>query len=338
MPMIAGMLGAAIISGGIGASASAGDRAQALKMHQDAIQAWLDVNVPDPESQKLVMQQYVQTGHLAPELEQAVHQGASQFEQIKTDPRMKQAQLKALSGLENIGESGGLTLNDQSNIQKGISDVNSQARGRNEALMNQYAQRGLGGSGLELQAQMMNNQNATNQNSQQQTDVLGSARDRALQAIIQGGQMGGQIRSQDYGEQKDLASARDAINRYNSQNMQDVNTRNVNRGNEAQKYNLDLQQQISNANTEMANKQQQYNKELLQQQFKNRTDIAAGKSQQYGGAAGQYNANASATAKQWAGIGDSINKAGVSYADRYGKQKPTANQQQPVEKDEEDLY
>lgn len=333
-----GMFGT-VISGMIGAHESAADRQMALRMNQDAIKAWLDVYVPDPESQKLILEKFVQTGRLTPELEQQAKQDASNFEQIRTDPRMKEAQLAALSKLEQIGGSGGLTLEDQSNIQRGLADIESQDRGRREALMNQYAARGLGGSGLELQAQMMAQQQATNRASQQQLDVLGSARQRALEAIMAGGELGGKMRSQEFGEQKDIAGARDAINRFNTQNMQDVSTRNVNRQNEANKYNLDRQQEIANANVELANKEQQYNKELIQQRFGNEAAVAAGRSGQYNNAAGGYNASANATANRWAGIGDAFGKAGTAYADYSSKNssntQPTANANQQQEYDDE---
>jgi len=305
--MVAAAAGASVLGGMIGAAESAADREQALKMHQDAIKAWLDLQVPNPVQQKLLLERYIQTGRLTPELEQQVQQDASQFEQIKTDPRFKEAQLQALGQMQEIGK-GGLTLSDRAANEKALSDIEAQDRGRREAILQQYGARGLGGSGLELQAQMMAQQQATNRASQQQLDMLGSARDRALNAIIQSGDLGGKLRGQEFDEQSKVAAARDAINRFNTQNKQDVLSRNVGIKNAAQQYNLDRQQQIANANVELGNKEQQYNKELLQQQFQNKAQIAAGKSGQYRLSADALNQSADRTANKWAGIGDAVNK------------------------------
>jgi len=53
-------------------------------------------------------------------------------------------------------------------------------------------------------------------------DVSAQAQSRALQALMQGGQLGGQIRQQDFGEQSEKAQAQDAINRFNTANRQQV--------------------------------------------------------------------------------------------------------------------
>ena len=302
-----------LISGAMGAKESAADREQALKMHQDAIRSWLEVNVPDPEQQKLILQRYISTGEMTPELEQAVSQGQSEMGNTRVDPSLKQAQLSALQKLQQIGSDGGLTLAEQATQQKTLADIESQNRGRQEAIANQYAARGLGGSGLELVQQQMSAQDATNRASQQQLSNLGSARERALQAIMQSGQLAGNMGEQEFDQQSKRAAAQDAINRFNTQNASSVAERNAAASNKAQQYNLDRRQAVSDANIGLANSEQQYNKNLIQQQFENQAKIAAGKSGQYAGAAGQYNQNAQAAADRWAGIGSGIVKAGSAY-------------------------
>ncbi len=55
---------------------------------------------------------------------------------------------------------------------------------------------------------------------------------------MQGGQLGGQMRSQDFGEQSSKAQAQDAISRFNAANSQSVQGQNVATKNTAQAANL----------------------------------------------------------------------------------------------------
>lgn len=311
--LFGGLAGAGILANIIGGSSSSDDREAALQQHKDAIQAWMDVHVPNIEDQKVLLQQYVQTGRLTPELEQQVNQDASEYNKIQTDPRLKEAQLQALSKMQDIGSRGGLNLQEQGAQQKALGDIESQNRGRQEAILNQFAARGQGGSGLELVAQQNAAQQATNRASDTQLDQLGAARQRALQAVMQSGQLAGNLREQDYGEASKRAAAEDAIKRFNTQNAMSVNERNINAKNAAQKYNLGEQQRIADANVDNANKQQLYNKGLIQQQFDNQAKIAAGKAGQMAGAANQYGANAQATQNMWGNVGSGLIKAGTAF-------------------------
>lgn len=328
MPWIApvAMIGAAALSAAQGSAASAADREAALGANQQAVQQWLDLNVPDPEQQKVVLQKFIQQGTLTPELEQAINRDSSAYDKIQTDPRLKAAQSEALGSLQDIGHSGGLQLQDQANLQKGLNDVNVADRGRREAIQDNMQRRGMQGSGLGVAAQLGSAQDATNRQSQQQLDTLASARSRALQAIQGGGQLAGQMQQQQYGQQKDLAGARDAISAYNSQNLQNVNNKNVQARNDAASANLAARQAVANANTGIANQQEIQNKGTIQQQYDNQAKKVAGATGQYGNLANAYNNQADRTAGTWAGVGGAIGQGASQYAnynlmDEYLKSK-----------------
>lgn len=325
----AAIAGAASVgANAIGAAKSAGDRQRAVDANKSAIQEWLDINIPDPESQKIALQKYVQTGQLDPKVEEAIKQDPSAFEKIQSSPRLKQAQLSALSSLEDLGAKGGMTLEDDANLQKGMSSAATADRGRREAILNQYAARGLGGSGLELAAQMQSTQDASQRQNQAQLDTMASARARALQAIMGGGELAGKIRGQDYSEQADAAKAKDLINQFNTQNMQGVMNRNVNRQNQADEYNLGLKQRASDLNTGVANEQEKYNKGLNQQRYQNELARAAGVSGQYNKNADAYNKSAQQTADQWANIGSGIGQiATAGLSSGYMNKQPQPQQQ-----------
>lgn len=325
---------AGFFGGLLGEAASAEDRKKALQANQQALQQWLDIHVPDPEKQKIALQRFVVNGELTPDLEQAVKQGDTNLNKIQVDPDLKGRQLKALSSLEDISSNGGMSLVDQANEQKRINDINAMDRGKRGAIADNFAARGLGGTGLELSGQLDAAQDATSRANEASLNTTASARQRALDAIMGGGQLAGSMRSQDYGEQKDKFGAQDAIDRFNTTNLQSVQQRNVNRTNQAQATNLERRQAVGDKNVGIANQEEIHNKELGQRDFENQMSLAGKKSAAYGTMADSYSGNANRTAGQFAGAGDAIGRMGTASAqnrrnndllDRYfGAQKPQA--------------
>lgn len=185
---------------------------------------------------------------------QASTMGDSAFNDISSDPRLREAQLSALSELEGISEAGGMTAADEANMNRMISQVNQQDRGRREAIQQNMARRGMGGSGMELLAQMQNSQASTDRASQQGLDIQGMAQARALEAMMQSGQLAGGIRGQDFGEAAQKAAAQDAIAQFNAGQGHAANVANMNATNSMAQYNagMDFNSQSANVGNDMA--------------------------------------------------------------------------------------
>lgn len=188
-------------------------------------------------------QQYLQQAEASmdatqiPELQRAVAEqiGSTAFEQIKTDPALRRAQMGALSKLGQIAEEGGMTLEDKAALNQITGQLSRQQAGARQAIMENMAARGTLGSGAELAQRLSAQQESAQQASQRGLDVAAMAQRRALDAIMQRGQLGGSIRAQEYGEASNRAQAQDAIARYNADARQ-----------RAQAYNLDLPMQEYN--------------------------------------------------------------------------------------------
>lgn len=320
MPWLAPVaaLAGPILGGAVGAVTSQGERNAGTAAEQAAVQQWLSVNVPDPQTQKVEFQKYLSTGQLSPQYESAMKQGPSAFSQITVDPALKGAQMNALSSLQNEGSQGGLTLADQATNQQAINDANAAARGRAASIMSQYAQQGLGGSGLELQAELQNAQNANQTQAASSLNAAAQARLRALQAVQGAGSLGGQIEQQQYSQAANAAQAQDAINRFNTQNAQNIANTNTNFSNAAQQYNLQNNQNIANRNTGLSNQQQMYNKNLIQQNFQNQATKASGAANALTGQANYLGNQANSQAGMWAGVGSGVGKAGVGLGTYFG--------------------
>lgn len=228
-----------------------------------------DLEAPDVKQMELRLQQLVEQGAITPEKAATVMQQASDMNGISLDPNLKKNQMAALQGLQDISDSGGMTAADEANLQKIQNQENSAARGKREAIIQNAQARGLGGSGLELMSQMQNAQDSATRASQRDMDVAGQAQQRALEALMQQGQMSGQMQNQEFNQKAQVAGANDAISRFNAQNQQAQINNNVNARNAAQATNLQNKQSIADTNVGIRNDQQKLNKGLRQTDFDN---------------------------------------------------------------------
>lgn len=231
---------------------------------------------PDIPEMQIQLEQLVQQGVLSPEEAETVLLGRSEMNGITLDPALKQAQMEALSGLQDITSSGGLTAMDKARLNQIETEENSRARGQREAILQGAQARGMGGSGLELMSQLQNQQQAATRKSQRDLEVEALAQERALQALMQQGNLAGQMESAAFNQQAQIAGANDAISQFNDQNQQQQINQNVANRNQAAASNLAMKQDIANANAALRNQQQMHNKNLVQQDFDNKIKKAGG--------------------------------------------------------------
>jgi len=246
-----------------------------------------------------------------PRLADVAEVDRSDMNNVSVDPRLKDTQMASLSALEDIANSGGLTMADKAALNSIQSEVGQADRGRRDAIKQNMAMRGMGGSGMELLQMLDSSQDATTRANQSGMDIAGMAQQRALDALMSGGNMAGNIRNQDFGEQSRVAEANDVIARFNAQNTNQgnqfnagamnnanqfnagnqlktdmynrdtnigVNQFNANTRNDANKFNITGAQNTANANTESRNNAQlQNNFTAPQQAFQNKMGIQQGK-------------------------------------------------------------
>jgi len=278
------------------------------------------VNVPGIQSQLIKIQQLKAAGNLTPEQEQALLQQETELKKIMVSPEFKEAQMRALTRLQQIADEGGLNPAERAKMNEIVGKVNNSFKANNEAIAQSMAQRGVGGSSAELAAKLSGGQQATDLAANMGTGLAGEAYKNALNSIVSGGELAGKIREQDYGEQKDVATAQDAINRFNTQTRQDVQNRNVNRNAEAQKFNIGNEIERNKFNIANNADEQKFNSRLYQQQFQNYLDKAkaqANPMQQQGQVAAE---RGQAEAQGLAGIGQGIAQGATAIGQYYADQ------------------
>jgi len=315
---IGGPWGAAI--GGVGGFLLGSDD-KSSSMYDEMLKA--AQNIPLPVLKQYYPELYQSVVQMNPELETAVNLGPSEMDGIATDPALRQNQLNALNRLKAIGDAGGRDSQFMSEYGQLENDINTNLQGQQGAIQQNLATRGLSGGGSELVAKNIAAQGAANRHAQSGMDLKAAADKRALQALMQTGELSGQLQAQDFSQQSAKAQAADSIARFNAQNQQQVMSNNVGSRNQAQQYNLGNRQDAANRNTAGANQAQQYNLNLTQQNYdnqmkkmglyngvsgeaaKNSANQAANQDQFVGGlasAAGQWAANNKQPAgSNWAG-------------------------------------
>jgi hypothetical protein len=278
------------------------------------------IALPNVDDMKLSLQKLVEQGVINPEEAATIMADPSALNNIQMDPSLKRNQMDALVGLQDISDSGGMTQMDKANLSKISTDENTKARGQREAILQNAQARGLGGSGLELMSNLQNQQDSATRQSQRDLDVAGMAQNRALQALMQQGQLAGNIQNQDFSQKAQVANANDAISKFNAQNQQSQINQNVGARNTAQAMNLANKQKVADQNAALANEQQKFNKNLQQQNFNNQITRAggqAGVNANNQAAAGQTSQNQADAFNKTIGTG--LSAGATFFSDERGK-------------------
>jgi hypothetical protein len=304
----------------IGAGESSKARREQNRLLQQALAEYAGIDIPTIGDQSLNLETLSQVGEYNPLLESIISQGPSAYEGISTDPRLAQAQMDALAQISGVAAAGGLTDADKAALELARRNAAGTAQAQISSSLQREQQMGREGAmGRELAARLMAGQSAADRQSVEGMQEQQIALQRQLAASQAAGQLGGQIRGQEFGEQAEIASARDAIQKFNAQNSQAVQGRNVGTQNTAQQQNLGERQRISDTNVGTRNQQQAYNKNLLQQQFDNQLGLAGAKANALTGQANMAGQHGAQRAGQ---IGETMQGLGTMVAGYYGN-KPT---------------
>ncbi len=303
--LAAASVAAPIVGGLIGADQANKDRDAANAARQQALAQFAGINVPTPEEQKLLLDQYVSTGVMSPELESLINMGPTAYEGISLDPQARQAQLDSLSQMGQLAQTG-MTQGDEAAYEMARRNAAAESQAKQAQILQNMQARGMGGSGVELISRLQAGQSSADRLQQAQLEEAAKKQQARMQALQSQANMAQGLRSSDYSEAARLADAKDQIARFNAANAQSLANRNTDRGNQAQQYNMSNAQRIADANVGLKNQQQQYNKGLTQQKFGNELQLAGAKAGQYGSQAQDASQRAGQTASMWGGIGQGV--------------------------------
>ena len=156
--------------------------------------------------------------------------GESQMGGISTDPRYKEAELSALRDLETQSREG-FSAADRASMARTEMEANRANRGRQGAIQQNMQARGMGGSGMDLVAQMASAQDANDMEALKALEREGQAQNLRQGAASRAGGMATNMQQRDFSQAAQKAQAADQIARFNNQLSNSGNEANWNRAN-----------------------------------------------------------------------------------------------------------
>jgi hypothetical protein len=201
------------------------DRQAAEEGLQEGQQAYRDLQVPN--YQPVEYNGPMEAGDVTAQQAQMERVGPTAYGDIAVDPRLKASQLAQLSALEELRQGGGMNAADRANLARISNEEAAKEQSQRGAIMQGAQARGTGGSNLALMQMLQAQQGAANRQSQRDLDVAGMAQDRALQAGGMASSLAGNMSQQDFNQQAQVAAARDAAAKFNSQQFGQTSQYNV---------------------------------------------------------------------------------------------------------------
>lgn len=342
----AGMLISAItpiITGAIAENETRADREKGQSALQKAFEEINNIGAPPDMAREIILKEFKNAGVYTPKLEEAVTQSTSKVAEMQErDPSLREAQKSALSAYQELGRTG-LSAEDRLALRTAQQQAETANRGRLESIKQSMAQRGMGGGGAELAAQLASAQSANEALSMSADRQAAQAQQARLGALAQMAGLGGQMRSMDWGQEAQRAQAADELERFNTLQRSGVQQRNVSSQNQGSLYNLGQQQRLMDANTSQANQEalrqrsgEMQNWQALAQRAQARSganrDLASGYYQQ----AAQKAQNITGVGSGIAGIAGGIGAAGLKgNFSSLGKSTPSRKPLNPNDYDEE---
>lgn len=265
-----GSIGASIIGGNAAQDAAAkGVAAQQAALGQaqanaaQAVAQLTAIGIPSIQAEQIVLQSPQLVGLL-----QNQQLGPSAMQNVQGSQAAQSAQMSALQALRQQSAQG-LTPQDLNSYRQLQNNLNSNLQAQNATIQQQAQQQNQWGGGQQLASMLANQQSQYGNANNNANNIAAQSVANRNAAIMNLGNLGGQIQGQQFGEQAQIANAKDAINQFNLNNSRST-----------QAANLSAQQQVANAAAATNNAQQQYNSGLVQQNYQNQM----GKAQAIGNA------------------------------------------------------
>lgn len=149
--------------------------------------------------------------------------GESAGSNVYADPNLVESQQRALDQLFGIADDGGATAQERARRAGARRDSEGWLRGQREADMQDLAERGMGGSGAELLTLGKDRADAAGRLSAADLETDAWLEQRALDAVMGGGALAGQMRDTDVAEKGKRAAAADEFTKINNGTLNKAN-------------------------------------------------------------------------------------------------------------------
>lgn len=328
--------GVSAIGGLLGNMFSAGDRDAAMQAYQQALAEINAVGAPPDLAREIILQRFEQVGVLTPELEEAVTLEAPKVAAIKEAPELRQAQMTALQMLGERAKTG-FNAEDRAALAQIQLQQARDTEAKRQQILQSFQQRGMGGSGAELAAQLQAASAGSAQAGEEGLKLQAQAQRAALEAASQYGGLGGQIRGQEFDIARTKAGAEDqaAMARFNEAVARQQ--RNVATRMGVQQQNLGTRQRIAEQNVTQSNAELQRQRAAEAQQYQLALQRAQARAAAQQGIGSVHAGQAQQTAGMWSGLGSGVGQGLIAAGTYTAGQQAKAAAASPFKFDAEDI-
>ncbi len=201
---------------------------------------------------KITPKEFTMVGKFSPEVASYIAEKKPELvKETATTKEGKEAQMDALRKIRE--RASGKDLEMEAKIDQANRKAQMSAQSRQQSILQDAQRRGVGGAGTSLAAQLQGASSDMDRASMEGQNAAVDADRRALQAIMQSGQMGREAAQDDISNQRNNI---DILNQYNQRSTkaaQDWENQRTQNQNQAQLRNLETQQNISNKNVQQGN-------------------------------------------------------------------------------------
>lgn len=285
-----------------------------------------------PEYEKYQAQSPYQVQGYAPQM-----LGASAEGSLGLDEATRSRQMSVLDQLEQMYKSGGLDPQAIASMNQAQMQANQNAQAQRASIEAQALRSGKGNSNLQYLLQQQAGQDDANRLNQASLNAAAQSRQRALEAMGMFSDKASNLRQQDFGQQQQVAQAKDIYSKFNTNMMNDALKYKIEQENARNRNMFENQQNIANRNVEQANAAKDLKNKLAQNAFQNQLEKQKVMSGAVGGNVQAQQAQADLASKGITGITGALSGAAQSFGD-YSMKNKALNPQESSFDDEESFY
>lgn len=260
----------------------------AFKRLYDQAEAIAVPNLQAPEYQQYREVSPYQIESYSPNLLPGTEEGS-----MALDEDTRGRQMQVLDEIQRIYQEGGLDPQSVAAMNEAQMQTNQNMQAQRAGIQAQAARSGRGGTALDYLMQQQAGQDDANRLNQASLNAAASARQRALQSMGMFAEQASNLRNQDFGQQQQIARAKDIYSKFNTNMMNDALRYQVEQENARNKNMFENKQNIANANVDLINKSMENRNTIAQRNYQNQLDKLKTMSGAQGGvsAAGRENVN-----------------------------------------------
>lgn len=210
-------------------------------------------NLPNFDMSKVTPETYKMVAKYQPDLAPLIREAnPTLVKSSKEGEEGRKAQLDALRKLKSVA-SGGVDPEFAGALDDAARRSQIESQSREGSILQDFARRGMMGSGQELAAKLASQQGAMTENAAASRQAAIESYKNRLQALRDSASLGGQISDSDFSRQAMNAGIINSFNQRLSANAQRNADNNTGIINDAKKSNWEMGQDIANKNTTLTN-------------------------------------------------------------------------------------